>query len=748
MEEESYLVNNLNIYNSHRCDGNHCYKTDPGMQCNKLKLNQFLFEKYSSSQNYYYTKEINNILSGVRTPAVFNYTDNLHYLEDENLLKRIYKVEEYPKRIEMLTEYYKYHEDVPRLFMKPVASTVHNYYDKKRRINYIKITRMLKEQNPDMTDSRQITEVHIHDTSSNISLEHDDTVPKSLYKFLPDEISAYNTKDLDETSGRREKMISSVTVHDLNGVLEGIFNIPQRNNKYSSERRLFKLSGFESELSLSFRPSELQQYSTKCKAGLKIDLKDFIIDKKLFSSNLVNEYISKGLKSKKKINPDDRVTQVKKPGIRLNFEEEPKSLFKKKNKETIQDVKDLKLSLLKNEAFLQKLISKNLDPNNGKKKNSQQMFILNSKNIKKAEDDKKLRNLNINNFNINININGTNKSNRISKDKNNGPLVIDIPKDRPKVKVNIDSPNFSIKKIKKVKIDNSREIKGKSINFASIRKWNSSCDNNIYTANSDKYYDHIEFPSRVKGLEDFISINHVRKSMKDKPSFGTCYFTKQSNNMNTLKASMCFKKNESVKCSKKKGKSITDKKLTKNQSPKMKITSKPPIVEIKEPKASFRKTSENVLKYQINNPINFFMSQDFKESKNKSIGVIKKNKKSTKGLKKVNGNCSPDDKQKIESMNLIDQLSASKGKYSTFGTSLKSKCEDGTVNPQFNTLTFINLFNKKKSGQGNTTKTNIENSIKGKLIRKVSKERFSNEHKDFSFKFKKEPSENSERESY
>ena len=44
----------------------------------------------------------------------------------------------------MLSEYYKFHNDVPRLFMYSVAEIIHNYYDKKRRLNYIKVTKMLK----------------------------------------------------------------------------------------------------------------------------------------------------------------------------------------------------------------------------------------------------------------------------------------------------------------------------------------------------------------------------------------------------------------------------------------------------------------------------------------------------------------------------------------------------------------------------------------------------------------------------
>lgn len=56
---------------------------------------------------------------------------------------RYYKRHEHPKKIEQLVEYYKYHEDVPRIYMEPMSSTVHMYYDFKRRLTYIEVTKML-----------------------------------------------------------------------------------------------------------------------------------------------------------------------------------------------------------------------------------------------------------------------------------------------------------------------------------------------------------------------------------------------------------------------------------------------------------------------------------------------------------------------------------------------------------------------------------------------------------------------------
>ena len=60
---------------------------------------------------------------------------------------RYYRLDEYGFKIGMLTEYYKYHQDIPRLFMMPTTNIINKYHDKKRRIEYIRITRLIKEEN-------------------------------------------------------------------------------------------------------------------------------------------------------------------------------------------------------------------------------------------------------------------------------------------------------------------------------------------------------------------------------------------------------------------------------------------------------------------------------------------------------------------------------------------------------------------------------------------------------------------------
>jgi len=89
---------------------------------------------------------VNDILTQGRTAAVIRYKDLETFDEEDEFLKRFYEREEYPKKISLLTEYYKYHKDIARLFMLPTTSSLNKYHDRKRRIEYIRITGMIKAE--------------------------------------------------------------------------------------------------------------------------------------------------------------------------------------------------------------------------------------------------------------------------------------------------------------------------------------------------------------------------------------------------------------------------------------------------------------------------------------------------------------------------------------------------------------------------------------------------------------------------
>ena len=49
----------------------------------------------------------------------------------------------------MLTEYYKYHKDVPRIYILQSSKSLNKFYDKKRKLEYIRIKRMI---DPDLRE--------------------------------------------------------------------------------------------------------------------------------------------------------------------------------------------------------------------------------------------------------------------------------------------------------------------------------------------------------------------------------------------------------------------------------------------------------------------------------------------------------------------------------------------------------------------------------------------------------------------
>ncbi|CAD8106494.1 unnamed protein product [Paramecium primaurelia] len=107
-----------------------------------------LYHKYATSQNYYYTKDINEILSKTSTARTILYNDYLCYDEEDEYIKRFYEIHEYPPKSKLLTEFYKFHKDLPRWVLKQTILKILNYYyDKRRKIEFYKIQRQIEIEN-------------------------------------------------------------------------------------------------------------------------------------------------------------------------------------------------------------------------------------------------------------------------------------------------------------------------------------------------------------------------------------------------------------------------------------------------------------------------------------------------------------------------------------------------------------------------------------------------------------------------
>jgi hypothetical protein len=110
-------------------------------------LNSKLYQKYSSSQIYYYKKDINSIVNKQRVPAVIKWKDEKDYLVNDEVMKRFYYREEYKGKFGQLTEYYKFHREIPRVFSKAEYDMYFDYHDRKRKVEFVRITNMLKLDN-------------------------------------------------------------------------------------------------------------------------------------------------------------------------------------------------------------------------------------------------------------------------------------------------------------------------------------------------------------------------------------------------------------------------------------------------------------------------------------------------------------------------------------------------------------------------------------------------------------------------
>ncbi|CAD8185366.1 unnamed protein product [Paramecium octaurelia] len=100
-------------------------------------IHNTLFKKYCQSQNYYYTRDINDILRDVSSKAVVRYKDLIGFYCYED---------EYPQKFQLLAEYYKFHTDIPRFFMEPIIQLLNKYYDKMRRQEYYRIALLVEQE--------------------------------------------------------------------------------------------------------------------------------------------------------------------------------------------------------------------------------------------------------------------------------------------------------------------------------------------------------------------------------------------------------------------------------------------------------------------------------------------------------------------------------------------------------------------------------------------------------------------------
>lgn len=190
------------------------------------KISNAVFDsKYSSSKNYYYSKEIISILEEESSPAFIKFQAQTDLESRTEAFNRYYLLEEYPKKIKQLTNYYRYHNEVPRLFMKKISPLIHNYYDLQRGIKYRQLKGIAAGNS---SRCKKMTNLDCEGMDGNPLLtEQYDT------KILPDNFwaqRAYGT----HSSRMSSPLQTSQTINDINKNLDELFQ--DSNSSLSSLR--------------------------------------------------------------------------------------------------------------------------------------------------------------------------------------------------------------------------------------------------------------------------------------------------------------------------------------------------------------------------------------------------------------------------------------------------------------------------------------------------------------------------------
>ncbi|CAD8175507.1 unnamed protein product [Paramecium pentaurelia] len=104
-------------------------------------LNRALYTKYSQSQ--WKGKKFEDFFSTKSIQWIIQFKDKLTYGDQDEFLKRYYPKSDQQNKLDQLLEYYKYHKDIPRMFLPKLSDLAIYFYEKKKQLEYRKIKIML-----------------------------------------------------------------------------------------------------------------------------------------------------------------------------------------------------------------------------------------------------------------------------------------------------------------------------------------------------------------------------------------------------------------------------------------------------------------------------------------------------------------------------------------------------------------------------------------------------------------------------
>ena len=116
------------------------------IKANELPLivHRSLYGRHSNSLNFYYTRELNKILSDTPSPALVKSQEFQMFDKKEECFADFYRIDDYKQNMEAQWRYHQFNIDQPRLFMKDTSNLIEGYFTSKRKLQDMAIRRMLE----------------------------------------------------------------------------------------------------------------------------------------------------------------------------------------------------------------------------------------------------------------------------------------------------------------------------------------------------------------------------------------------------------------------------------------------------------------------------------------------------------------------------------------------------------------------------------------------------------------------------
>ena len=142
------------------------WQAPPIQPLNKIKarLANDLATRWGVSTRLHYTRPIEALLSGARDERGVRWRYEADSLEPQEYLRRFYHRRECRDKVLQLCEYFKYHYEIPRIFLPGLIDIIDSFHDRKRNQIYNKVKQLIGKENivGDETPSDAIGSQPIH----------------------------------------------------------------------------------------------------------------------------------------------------------------------------------------------------------------------------------------------------------------------------------------------------------------------------------------------------------------------------------------------------------------------------------------------------------------------------------------------------------------------------------------------------------------------------------------------------------